>query len=171
MSHIPPYVFVLMVALLYVGISRCFSRTMRVERLLVLPALMTIFGVRGFLGLFPQPVYGDLIAALAGGAIGIALGWHHARGWRIRVDRRQRLIRVPGDVMMLVIILGIFGFEYALHDGAESRAHWFKASEVEPIAAATWSWFAAMSAGRNLNLVMRYLEATPVAQAASPAKP
>ena len=41
MSHIPPYVFVLMVALLYVGISRCFSRTMRVERLLVLPALMT----------------------------------------------------------------------------------------------------------------------------------
>ena len=75
MSHIPPYVFVLMVALLYVGISRCFSRTMRVERLLVLPALMTIFGVRGFLGLFPQPGYGDLIAALAGGAI----GWHHAR--------------------------------------------------------------------------------------------
>ena len=38
MSHIPPYVFVLMVALLYVGISRCFSRTMRVERV-ALPAL------------------------------------------------------------------------------------------------------------------------------------
>jgi len=73
--------------------------------------------------------------------------------------------------MILVIILGIFGFEYALHDGAESRADWFKAPEVEPIAAAIWSSFAAMSAGRNLNLVMRYLEAAPVAQAANPAKP
>ncbi|SDR60632.1 hypothetical protein SAMN05444161_7669 [Rhizobiales bacterium GAS191] len=170
MSHIPTYVYVLFLALLWLGVTRCFPRNIRVARLLVLPALMVVLGIRGFFGLFPTPTLVDLVAALAGGAIGAAFGWHHVRRWVLRVDRAARMITVPGDVMMLAIILGTFAFEFALHYGVQAQAAWFTASPVEPLAAAIWSWFAGMSAGRNLNLAMRYFDAAPVRAAETPLK-
>ena len=110
MSHIPTYVYILFLVLLWMGVSRCYPRTIRVERLLILPALMIVLGVRGFLGLFPAPTFVDLAAALAGGAIGLAMGWRHAGRWPIRIDRSAQTIAIPGDVMMLAIILGVFVF-------------------------------------------------------------
>jgi hypothetical protein len=170
MSQIPTYAYVLFLVLLWTGVNRCFPRTIRVERLLLLPTLMTVLGIRGFSGLFPTPALVDLFAALAGGALGLAFGWHHVRRWGLRIDRGARTITVPGDVMMLVIILGTFAFEFALHYGVQAHASWAVALPIEPLAAAIWTWFIGMSAGRNLNLVMRYFEATPAPVAGTPLK-
>jgi len=161
MSHIPTYVFILFLVLAWMGISRCFPRSIRVERLAILPVLMVVLGVRGFSGLFGLPSVVDLAAAVVGGAVGLAMGWRHVRRWRIRVDRRARSLSIPGDIMMLAIIMGTFAFEFALHYGFEARAGWATASPVEPLAAAIWSWFICMSAGRNLNLAMRFTRARP----------
>ncbi|WP_158818634.1 DUF6622 family protein [Methylocapsa sp. S129] len=161
MSHIPAYVYVLFLALLWMGVARCYPRTIRVERLLILPALMVVLGVRGFFGLFPAPVLADLAAALAGGAIGLAIGWRHAGRWAIGIDRSAQTIATPGDVMMLAIILGAFVFEFVLHYGVESHAGWTEVLPIELLAAALSAWFAGMSIGRNGNLALRYWSAAP----------
>lgn len=161
MSHIPTYVYILFLVLLWMGVSRCYPRTIRVERLLILPALMIVLGVRGFLGLFPAPTFVDLTAALAGGAIGLAMGWRHAGRWPIGIDRSAQTIAIPGDVMMLAIILGVFVFEFIVHYGVESHADWAAALPIETLAAALSTWFAGMSAGRNANLALRYWSAEP----------
>lgn len=156
MSHIPVYVYFIFILLLWVGITRCSTRTIRVSRLLITPTIFAVLGLRGFFGLFPVPTDIDVLAALLGGAVGLALGWHHARLWNVVVDRQARLITVPGDIMMLVIILGSFAFEFALHYGIESHAAWVVTWPIQPIAAGVWAWFLGMTAGRNINLAIRY---------------
>jgi hypothetical protein len=168
MSHVPAYVYVLFLALLWMGVARCFPRTIRVERLLIMPALMTVLGVRGFVSLFHGPDNADLFAAVLGAAIGLAIGYRHVRRWAVRIDRSARTIAVPGDVMMLVIILATFAFEFALHYGIDSAAAWAGSALVPPVSAAVWSLFVGMSAGRNAKLALRFFHADMVRQAAAP---
>lgn len=156
MSHVPTYVYVLLAVLLWMGIARCFPRTIRVERLFIMPILMATLGLRGFLGLFPLPGAADLATALIGVTVGLFIGWHHVRRWNVRIDKPARSVELPGDIMMLVIILVTFGFEFVLHFGVEAHAGWALAEATAPLAAAVWGAFVGMSAGRNLNIAMRY---------------
>ena len=156
MSHIPTYAYILFLVLLWMGIARCFPRTVRLERLLFMPALIAVLSLRGFLGLFPAPMAKDLLAALVGGFLGIAMGWRHVRHWTLTIDRATRRITMPGDVMMLAVIMGTFAFEFALHYGIEAQAHWAAVLPTELLSAAVWAWFVGMSAGRNLNIARRY---------------
>ena len=159
MSHVPPYVYALFLVLLWMGIVRCFPRTIRVERLILMPAVMGFLGVHGFFALFPSPGGLDLLAAATGAALGFAVGYRHVRGWEVAVDRKARRLSLPGDVMMLVVILATFFFEFALHYGIESGAAWVRGAAVAPMAAALWCLFIGMSAGRNLNLARRFVRA------------
>ena len=168
MSHIPPYVYVLFLVLLWMGIARSFPRTIRVERLLIMPALMAILGVRSFFALFPAPGGPDLLAALAGAAVGLAIGYRHVERWETGVDRTARTISLPGDVMMLVVILATFAFEFALHYGVESHANWAAGFGFSLVAAAIWCLFVGMSAGRNLNLALRFFRSEAIPHAAAP---
>lgn len=156
MSHIPLYVYPLAALLVWIGIARCFPRTIRIERLMVMPALMAVLGLRGYLGLFPAAGFVVAAAAMLGAAVGLALGWRHVRGWQVEVDRAARTISLPGDVMMLVIVLASFGFEVVLHYGVESHAGWAAAAMAAPLAAAISALFVGMSAGRNANLACRF---------------
>lgn len=156
MSHVPLYVYLLAALLVWMGVARCFPRTVRIERLIVMPALMTVLALRGYLGLFPAAGPAVVGAGAAGAALGLGLGWHHVRRWHVTVDHAARTIAVPGDVMMLVIILASFGFEFALHYGVESRAGWAAAAVTAPLAAAVSALFVGMSAGRNANLACRF---------------
>ncbi|WP_414088305.1 DUF6622 family protein [Rhizobium sp. BR 314] len=167
MSHIPAYVYCLFLLLFWMGISRCLPRTIRVERLAIMPALMAILGCRGFEGLFSQPTMFDLLAAALGLCAGMGIGWHHVRTWNIGVDRERASLSLPGDVMMLVIILATFAFEFLLHAAAETHAIWFSAPAVPLVAAAIWAGFIGMSVGRNLHLFSRYINVPvePVDQA------
>ncbi len=168
MSHIPTYVYVLFFVLLWMGITRSFPRTIRIERLLIMPALMAVLGIRGFFGLFHSPDYLDLLTAVFGSAMGLALGYRHVQQWIVSVDRAAKTIALPGDVMMLVIILATFGFEFALHYGFDSGAAWASSSTLPPVAAAVWCLFIGMSAGRNLNLALRFLRSEAIPNAAAP---
>ncbi len=87
------------------------------------------------------------------------MGWHHARGWEVRVEPGTRRLHVPGDVLMLFILLGAFVFEFMLHYALATHARWIASPQTQPIAAAIWAWLAGMSAGRNANLGVRYRRA------------
>ncbi len=156
MSHIPAYVYFIFIGLLWIGIRQCFQRTIRFRRLLITPIIFTALGLHGFFGLFSIPTDIDIGTAVLGLSTGLAFGWHHARSWNVIVNKQVRLITVPGDVMMLVIILSSFAFEFALHYGIESHASWVTTWPIQPIAAGVWAWFLGMSAGRNINLAARF---------------
>lgn len=156
MNHVPLYVYVLFLILLRVGISRCYPRTIRVERLLTMPVLMLALGVHGFFSLFASPDAVDLLAGACGAALGSAVGYLHVRGWSVAVDRAKRQISVPGDIMMLVVILAAFAFEFALHYVIESHAIPAASPLLPPLAAAVWALFIGMAAGRNFNLARRF---------------
>lgn len=168
MSHIPSYVYVVFLVLLWMGIARCFPRTIRVERLFIMPALMALLGVRSFFGLFPSAGAIDLLAAIGGAAAGLAVGYRHVQHWDTAIDRGARTISLPGDVMMLVVILATFAFEFALHYGVESGAGWAVGPAFPLVAAAVWCLFVGMSAGRNLNLALRFYRPSAVRKAAAP---
>jgi len=157
MTHIPAYVYGLFLLLIWMGVSRCLPRTIRVERLAIMPVIMAILSVRGFEGLFSQPALLDLLLAALGLCIGMAIGWRHVSTWKIAVDRAKGSLSLPGDIMMLVIILATFAFEFLLHAAAEMHAAWFAAPAVPPLAAAIWAGFIGMTLGRNLHLLSRYM--------------
>ncbi|NLR98650.1 hypothetical protein HGP17_17670 [Rhizobium sp. P38BS-XIX] len=167
MTHVPLYVYVLFLLLIWMGLSQCRPRRVRLERLAIMPVLMAIMGARGFDGLFVHASVADMIFALAGLGIGAAVGWRHVSGWRIAVEKAKRSLSLPGDIMMLVIILATFAFEFLLHAAAASHAAWFSASFVPPLAALVWAGFVGMSLGRNLHLISRYMSvpAQPADQA------
>jgi hypothetical protein len=156
LQHIPAYVYVLFILLVWLGVSRCFPRSMRVERLGIMPSLIVALAVRAFLQLFPQPGITGLAGAAMGMASGILLGWYHARSWVVKVEPEKRRLTVPGDVLILGIILGAFVFEFVLHFAAATHAVWMDSSFVQPVAAFIWAWLAGMTVGRNANLGMRY---------------
>ncbi|MDO1585421.1 DUF6622 family protein [Rhizobium oryzicola] len=156
MSHVPPYVYILFLTLLWMGISRCQPRTFRIERLLIMPILMAALGFHGFYGLFHSASLLDLLAGLCGGAIGVALGYSHVQAWAVTVNRAEHTVSVPGDVMMLVVILATFCFEFALHYLVESGAVRMSNLDLSSIAAALWMLFIGMSVGRNANLACRF---------------
>lgn len=164
LQQIPIYVYVLFVVLMGVGVARCFPRSIRVERLALLPALIVVLGVRAFLQLFPSPGMNDLAAATAGLAAGMLMGWHHARGWAVQLEPERRRLTVPGDVLMLGIILSAFGFEFVLHFAIAIHAAWIESPLAQPVAAGIWAWLGGMTAGRNANLGSRYRDAVRVAR-------
>ncbi|MGI4812871.1 MAG: hypothetical protein ACRYG5_06950 [Janthinobacterium lividum] len=165
MSHIPLYVYLLFALVLWLGFKRCVARTVRIERMAVLPVLVLILAVRGFLELFSRPSTPDLTAAVVGIAFGFFIGWHHVSRWRLAIDRSKRNITVPGDVLMFGVILATFCFEFVVHYGVATHASWAATLAVEPISAFVWSGFVGMSIGRNAHLLVRYLQ-TPAASAA-----
>lgn len=159
MSHVPLYVYVLFFILLRVGISRCYPRTIRIERLVTMPILMLALGIHGFFSLFSWPNAVDMLAGACGIAAGLAVGHAHVRGWNVGIDRAGRRICVPGDVMMLVAILATFVFEFALHYAIESHAVAATNPLLPPLAAAVWALFIGMTAGRNFSLASRFRRA------------
>lgn len=156
MHHVPLYVYVLFLILLRVGISRCFPRTIRIERLLIMPILMLILGIHGFFSLFSSPNAADVLAGTCGAAAGLIIGYRHARGWNVAVDRTNRRLSVPGDIMMFVVILAAFAFEFALHYAIESGSASAAGTVLPLLAAAVWALFIGMTIGRNFNLASRF---------------
>ena len=101
----------------------------------------------------------ESLRALHGIAAGLVVGRAHVRSWNIGVDRARRRISVPGDVMMLVVILATFAFEFALHYVIESHAVAATNPLLPPVAAAVWALFIGMTAGRNFSLAGRFRQA------------
>jgi hypothetical protein len=159
MSHIPSYVYFLFAGLVWLGVKRLRARTIRVERLALMPIIFSTLGLHGFFGIFPRVLSSDLLPALIGGAAGIALGWLHATRWNVKIDVATRQLTTPGDPMLMVLILLIFAFEFGLHYGAAAGAGWFSNPLTPPLAAALWAALFGLSAGRNLNLATRFAHA------------
>lgn len=155
MSHVPLHVYALFYGLMYWGYKCCFERTMRVERLMLLPMFFVFFSLRSVVNLFHMGPIGLAIWS-AGMLSGVLPGYLHVRNNVIRADHAQKLISVPGDWTMLVLIIFIFGFEffvnYCMHAGwGLSRVYAFHVA-----AQATLGFIAGMAMGRSVTTSYKY---------------
>lgn len=153
--NIPIYVYILFVVLIYIGYKRCFYRVIKVQRLGLLP------GIFMFLSLYTmyQLFYVNLttLGFLAfGGVIGIVLGFIHVKRITVHADHLEKLIGIPGDWTMMLLILGIFAFECFLHYAVEAELSVSKTFLFESLAVSILGLIAGMTVGRNFSYFLKY---------------
>jgi hypothetical protein len=161
MHSIPAYVYVLFCVLVYLGVRRCFPRTMRPERLLVFPLVFLALGAASLNRSFPG---GDLsmdMLAVAALTMGAGLGWIQAARWRLQFHftRRSMKVRVPGDPSLLVTLLLSFVIKFAQQYAMATHAAWGTTHTFQITLFAAWGALAGMPLGRAINVVLRSLDA------------
>ncbi len=154
--HIPTYSIVILGLLIYLGIKRCYARTIQPTRLFVLPAVMVVFGVLNLPRLFPAAGLPQGLALMMVLAIGGWIGWLHAARWQLQLDTLNKVVRVPGDPVLLLIILLTFAAEFFIHYEIESQGAWAKNEYFSLCSFAIWGGLCGLSFGRASNVFMRY---------------
>jgi hypothetical protein len=158
MNHIPTWVFVLFFVLLYLGIKRCYTRTLSLERLALIPVIFIVIGLRSALQLFGVSVMG-FILLLGGSLIGYLIGYYLVKNSRVLADKEKRLIQVPGDISMLIMVMTIFCIEFFIHYSIE--AHWTIAHSplFKALAMILTGSVVGVSMGKNVTYFLKYRQA------------
>ncbi|MBX7067611.1 MAG: hypothetical protein K1X28_10315 [Parachlamydiales bacterium] len=107
LTNIPAWIFFLFVILVIIGMRAATPRTMSIYRLLVLPLIFMIWNlawlferVHEQFSLFPLWFLG-----IVGGSV---LGWQSVVSWKIKADRKNKTVTLPGTWSVLVLILLVF---------------------------------------------------------------
>lgn len=117
-AHTPAWVWVLLCALLVLGVSQTFPRRASQTRTALLPAAMTVFALFGLVTAFTGVE--QRIAATAvwlvctGGCTVLALWLRPEAPASTRFDGATRLFAMPGSGWPLLMILGIFLTKYGV---------------------------------------------------------
>ena len=150
LSHTPPWVFILLAYLTWIGLLRLRPGVRQLGRIWITPA---IFIVWGLVGLFHRPADFSFILAhwTVGAVVGAALG--SLGGMRLIVDRPRQLVRLPSSILPVVRILIIFGAHYSLQVAAALHPD-------HRAALLTWDiYVSGASAGYFLAWSVRFLQA------------
>lgn len=119
----PPWVWVLLAFLLFLGIKALRPSTAPLWRIAILPAIFCIWGLYGLFKLH-SPTPERIVPWLAAIAVGVAIGMFVSTLRPIRADKVRHLVRVSGGPLTLLLILGIFASKYVfgiLHGMAPAR--------------------------------------------------
>lgn len=111
-ARTPPWVWVVLVIVLFIGIRGLRPQRASPVRLLITPAVFVAVAL-GQLVASPDPL-AVLPAWLAGMVPGAAIGAAWARGLPVRIDRAAGRIETPGSAFWLVVGMLLFGCRYAL---------------------------------------------------------
>lgn len=113
LANTPPWVWVLLAALLALGISQMFTRSASLPRVIVLPAAITGLAFYGILSAFGTAPLGWLTwCAAAALAMPAVLSRPLPAG--TRYDAATRRFTLPGSALPLLLILGIFLTKYVV---------------------------------------------------------
>jgi len=96
---------------------------------------------------------------ILGGTLGVFIGYLHVRNRTIRADQKQKLISVPGDWTMLVLIIFIFAFEFFVHYCMEAGWPMSQLDSFKLTAECVLGMIAGMAVGRNLTTTYKYTKA------------
>jgi hypothetical protein len=109
--HTPWWVYGVFAYVLYVGIKAMKLRSVRVFQLFIVPVIFTILSIHTLVGRIADHFLYILPWALAA-TIGLGIGWMEMRRLNIVVDRENRLLKIPGSVFTLILLLLFFGSQY-----------------------------------------------------------
>ena len=157
-AHIPTYVYILFGLLIYIGYKRCFTRIIRVERLLLLPAIFLFLSLHGVINLF-HPNIPDILIWMSGNILGIALGAFHIHSQTIRADHKHKLISVPGNCLMFVLTMLIFACEFFINYSIKAKLPFAQTISFKWVSVFALGTIAGITIGRNITYIFKYKKA------------
>lgn len=112
-TNTPRWVWILLLALLWLGLKQAVTRTASLRRITVLPLVMTglsLYGTVGTFGTLPHNVLAWLIAC------GVAAAWvmQNPLDGATRYDPSQQRFTLPGSWVPLALIMGLFLTKYVV---------------------------------------------------------
>jgi hypothetical protein len=157
MSNVPTWVYVLFLGVLYIGIKRCYTRVMSVNRLALLPLIFGYFSFRSVNTLFGMDIL-SITILLCGIIIGIILGYLQVKNRIIQADKVNQLIKIPGDYSMLILVLAIFFVEFFIHYAVDD--HWMVSDSMffKILAVVISGVVMGISTGRNTSYYYKYFK-------------
>lgn len=115
LKNTPIWVWVLLAALLWFGLSQTVSRTASLKRITLMPLAMIGLSIFGTLTAFGSGLMICLTWLGAGaGAVTLALVLRKTSSAAIKYDVEKRLFSLPGSWVPLVLILGVFVTKYVV---------------------------------------------------------
>ncbi|MCB8821258.1 DUF6622 family protein [Microvirga rosea] len=125
----PVWVWALLAYLIYRGLKALRTSVTSLPKLAVIPAIFVIWGIWGTSTAFGSSPT-SLVLWMVSFALGTVAGYLRIAAAPIRVDRERKLIELPGGPMTLIVILMMFGVQYAVKaaaalDPAARDAMWF----------------------------------------------
>jgi uncharacterized membrane protein len=143
----PVWVWPLLVALIALGVSRMRDREMPVWRLLLLPVILSSVSVLGIIARDLSSA--GLSASLAGAVAGLLAGSWSLRGVAV-VRLAGNRVRVKGEAVSLIAILGIFATHFAAGTLAATAPHILEMQGVAELFALLPVFFATLMTARAL---------------------
>ena len=113
LARTPIWVWALLAALLWLGLSQTVNRTASLKRITVMPLVMIGLSLFGTVSVFGSDAQ-LLLAWLVAGALMATLMLQKAPNAAIRYDASSRLFTLPGSWVPLALILGIFVTKYVV---------------------------------------------------------
>ncbi|NHN85658.1 hypothetical protein GOB93_13550 [Acetobacter musti] len=119
LSHVPVWVWVLLVVLIRMGCLALQDREVPLRRVIMVPVIFMVWGLSGLVSLAgyqvaPYAVWASMAVVL--GVIGFVTG-----PGRIGVDLTRGVAHRPGSVVPLIRNVGLFGVQFALGMGMAMR--------------------------------------------------
>lgn len=113
LQHTPVWVYALLLALIALGVSQAFTRSMSLLRSALLPLALLGLSLAGVLSSFGrQPL---ALLAWAGGLAAVVATLHGRFDTSaVRCDAATRSLRVPGSWLPLVLLMLVFGLKFAV---------------------------------------------------------
>ncbi len=111
LTHTPWWVYLLFAYILFVGIAAMKLRSVPVFQLFIVPTILTVLSIHTLVGRIGDHFLYIIPWGIAA-AIGIAIGWVEMKRLNIVVDREKRLLKIPGSVFTLILLLVFFGCKY-----------------------------------------------------------
>lgn len=113
LNHTPIWVWALLAALLWLGLSQTVNRTASLKRISIMPLVMIGLSLLGTVSVFGSDAQ-LLLAWLLAGGLTTTLMLQKAPNAAIRYDASSRLFSLPGSWVPLLLILGIFVTKYTV---------------------------------------------------------
>jgi hypothetical protein len=158
LTHTPLYVWAIFALILVLGYQRTRDRTVRLWRLLLLPAIMILTAVSGMVGAGPA----SIPAILAGLAVGGVSGWLLEReGATRRLANGQ--VRLRGEWWSFAQIILIFVVRYTVAVTGAVNPSLAADPTVHLLTTFVSSLLSAMILGRTLARLRVYLASVPAA--------
>jgi len=151
LQHTPTWVFGLFVALVALGLSMSFPRTMSLRRSLMLPLALLGLSLLGVASAF-----GSHALALPAWAAGLAAALLALQGRvdtsGVRFSAETRRFQVPGSWVPLALMLGLFSLKFGVGVALAMQPDLRQSAGLAVAASATYGLFSGVFLGRALAL-------------------
>jgi len=158
MSNVPYWVYFLFFGLLYIGIKRCFTNTIKVKRFILLPLALLFLSIYDSYEQMLQIPLSILIWVLCF-ILTVCLGAYYVRNKIVQADKKNRLIRIPGDGSILILILIMFTVEFFVNFAKDTHAVYVNESWFILLVAVLSGLLIGFTSGRNLMYFIKYIKA------------